>query len=346
MADPGPSLPTGAPGEVPVLEPAAIEDCDACGFRWLLWSDAQATSALAATGALLRGVLAGVDLELANTRPAVAEWSILEYVDHIRHASWIWRFVVDAAQAEPGIDLREGGGQPFLAEPTWFGDVDAAIAEAGLEGEALHAALGALDPQQWATTALVGDGAADVHWIVHHVVHEVLHHVHDVGRIRTRLGDGVPAQRGSVAQLNRSDGGVPKAAVDEIEITRAGVVGDHQNDRKHHGRPFQAVCLYGLDVIEALQAEGHPIFPGAAGENITVAGVDWATLRPGAIVAVGDVRLELSAYAVPCAKNAQWFVDGDFRRMLQDTHPGWSRIYATVLDPGVVRTGDAVVVEP
>jgi len=325
---------------------AAIEDCDECGFRWELWSPDPAASVIGVTGTLLRGVLEGVDLDAANTRPSADWWSILEYVDHIRDALWVWRFATDAAVAEPGIDLRTDGDRA-MEEATRFDDVAKTIAAAETEGAALAAALRALDAEQWAAPSLVSDGVIDQRWIARHALHEVLHHLHDIGRIRVQLGDGVPTQRGTVAQLNVSGGGVPKTPVDQLEVNAAGILGDHQNDAKNHGRPFQAVCLYGLDVIEALQAEGHPISPGAAGENITIAGIEWATLRPGAVVAIGDdVRLELSAYAIPCAKNAQWFTGGDFKRMLQDTHPGWSRIYATVLHPGRVRQGDAVIIEP
>ena len=178
-------------------------------------------------------------------------------------------------------------------------------------------------------------------------LHEALHHIHDVGRVRTGLGDGVPTQRGSVAQLNVSDGGVPKIPVERIDVTRSGVVGDRQDDTRHHGRPFQALCLWGVDVIEALRHEGHPIHAGDAGENVTVDGLRWADIRPGAIVAVGDhVRIEISAYSTPCAKNARWFSDRDHRRIDHDRHPGWSRLYATVLSPGEVAVGDEVVVEP
>ena len=37
-----------------------------------------------------------------------------------------------------------------------------------------------------------------------------------------------------------------------------------------HGGPERALCLFSLERILELQAEGHPIFPGAAGENITI----------------------------------------------------------------------------
>ena len=61
---------------------------------------------------------------------------------------------------------------------------------------------------------------------------------------------------------------------------------------------------------------------------------------------IGDVLAEVSAYATPCAKNAAWFADRDFRRMDHDRHPGWSRVYAWVREPGTIRPGDPVVVEP
>jgi MOSC domain-containing protein YiiM len=228
-----------------------------------------------------------------------------------------------------------------------FEDVESTVAAMESESAELFAVLAGLNPAQWECTSLLSLGVVDQRWVVRHALHEILHHLHDVGRIRARLGDGVPTQTGSVAQLNLGAGGVPKNPVGDADITVAGMTGDHQNDRVHHGRGFQALCLYSKDVIEALNAEGHPIFPGAAGENITVEGVDWAGLRPGAVILIGDdVTIELSSYATPCAKNAPWFIDRDFRRMLHDTHPGWSRIYATVLRPGRVHTGDRVVVEP
>ena len=55
--------------------------------------------------------------------------------------------------------------------------------------------------------------------------------------------------------------------------------------------------------------------PASAGENITVSGIDWATIRPGTQLLVGDVLAEISAWATPCKKNAQWFADRDFNRI-------------------------------
>jgi len=74
--------------------------------------------------------------------------------------------------------------------------------------------------------------------------------------------------------------------------------------------------------------------------RITVNGVAGDRLR------IGDtVLLEMLSYTSPCKYNAQWFANGEFSRISQKLHPGWSRLYARVLAEGVVRTGDRVTVE-
>jgi MOSC domain-containing protein YiiM len=147
---------------------------------------------------------------------------------------------------------------------------------------------------------------------------------------------------GRVHQINVSNGGVPKLPVEEAMVGRAGVSGDDHDDKIHHGGPDQTVCIFSLEVIDGLRSEGHPIFPGAAGENLTVAGIDWSRVEPGARLRAGDALLEVTFPTTPCAKNAQWFRDADFNRMNDRKHPGWSRMYARVLTEGRVRTGDPV----
>ena len=151
---------------------------------------------------------------------------------------------------------------------------------------------------------------------------------------------GVP----HVHQVSLSDGGVPKRAVPNAQVTVEGLAGDRQRNHKIHGGVDRAVCLYSLEVIEALRAEGHSIGPGSAGDNLTIAGLDWACLIPGDHLSIGDhVQLEIISYTTPCRLNGQWFKDGDSTRMAQEAHPGWSRLYARVLVEGKVGTGDHVV---
>ena len=146
-----------------------------------------------------------------------------------------------------------------------------------------------------------------------------------------------------IHQINVSNGGVPKRPVDQATIDERGLVDDHQADLVHHGSPDQALCLYSLEVIERLRAEGHPIEPGFAGENLTITGLDWHDIVPGVRLTFGtEVEAEVTFYTPPCSKNAGWFVGGDFTRMAQGSHPGESRVYAKVLKGGSVRPADEV----
>jgi MOSC domain-containing protein YiiM len=146
-----------------------------------------------------------------------------------------------------------------------------------------------------------------------------------------------------VHQINVSDGGVPKYPVFEAKISKEGVQGDRQRNLKVHGGPDRAVCLFSVELIERMQDEGHSIDAGSSGENLTLAGLAWDTLEPGTQLKIGpDALLEVASYCAPCEWNARWFRDGDISRISQRTNPGWSRLYARVLESGVVRPGDAV----
>jgi MOSC domain-containing protein YiiM len=148
-----------------------------------------------------------------------------------------------------------------------------------------------------------------------------------------------------IHQINLSQGGVPKLPVHEAEVTPLGLAGDRQANTKHHGGPERALCLYALERITALQGEGHPISPGSTGENLTLAGLDWAQVIPGTRLLLGDdVVVEITEYTTPCAKLAGSFTDGAFNRSAQEQHPGWARAYAKVLMPGHLHTGDSVYI--
>lgn len=148
---------------------------------------------------------------------------------------------------------------------------------------------------------------------------------------------------GYIFQLNYSDGGVPKKPVREAQLTPTGLTCDRQAHLKFHGGPERALCLYALEHITQLQDEGHPIFPGSVGENVTVVGLDWSTLQIGSRLALGDeVIVEISSYAGPCQTIAGSFMDGEFKRISQKVHPGESRLYARVLQVGRLEVGQTV----
>jgi MOSC domain-containing protein YiiM len=150
---------------------------------------------------------------------------------------------------------------------------------------------------------------------------------------------------GRLASINVSSGGVPKRRVDDAKVARLGLQTDAQNDTKQHAGPERAVCVYSLERIRALQQEGHPIDVGTAGENVTVEGIDWDLVVPGARIQLGkQVLLEVASFTSPCKTIRESFTDGRFVRISQQLHPGWSRVYARVLSEGQIRRGDAVEV--
>ena len=144
-----------------------------------------------------------------------------------------------------------------------------------------------------------------------------------------------------IVQLSVSNGGVPKKAVESVRVTALGLEGDAHRNREHHGGPERAVCLFAMETIRALQAEGHPLVPGTLGENVTLEGLDWSAVQPGARVRLGaEVVVEITRYTTPCFNIRPAFRDGDYSLVSQNRHPGRSRVYARVLETGTVRRGD------
>ncbi len=148
---------------------------------------------------------------------------------------------------------------------------------------------------------------------------------------------------GRIFQINTSPGGVPKLPIREAMVSEIGMMGDSHNFPDIHGGPDRALCLFSLERILELQSEGHPIFPGSVGENVTISGLDWAVMEPGRQLSLGDeVVVEVTSYTSPCNSIPDSFCDGNFALISQKLHPGFSRVYARVLQAGKLRIGQSV----
>ena len=148
---------------------------------------------------------------------------------------------------------------------------------------------------------------------------------------------------GWVTGLHRSGGGVPKLPVERAMVLSGGMEGDRQRDRRYHGGPERALCLYAQERLDALAAEGHPVGPGVLGENVTIAGLPWERVRPGTRLRLGGVDTEVTGYSAPCSKIAHAFAEGTFTRIGEKANPGWSRVYVRVLGEGEIAVGDPVI---
>jgi len=154
-------------------------------------------------------------------------------------------------------------------------------------------------------------------------------------------------------QVNISQGGVPKYSVPEGRVTLTRVEGDDWNDKKFHGLPGQAICLYSLELIAELTREGFPIFPGALGENFTTEGLEYHSVRIGQTWRVGnEVVIRITKVRGPC-RTITVYGEGILRAIYDsevkrgNVHsPKWGRsgYYAEVLREGTVRPGDPITI--
>ncbi len=144
--------------------------------------------------------------------------------------------------------------------------------------------------------------------------------------------------RGILAQLNTSNGGIPKTSVLAARVTEAGVEGDRQTNRKVHGGSDRAICLYSVELYDDLRKDGIDLQPGAVGENFTTSGVDLQALGVGSKLRVGACTIEITDVREPCATLKKCHVT------LPKVITGRSGWMARVLEPGFVKPGDVIEV--
>jgi MOSC domain-containing protein YiiM len=143
--------------------------------------------------------------------------------------------------------------------------------------------------------------------------------------------------------------GLPKSAVDRLDISVDGAAGDYNNYRMRtlKGDPDQAIMLLTDDVIQQLGREGWPVQPGDFGENITLGGVAETDLGAGAQLRVGDVLLEISKPCDPCTElGVLPYVGKERTTEFIRTTKGRRGWYARVLQPGSITLASPVQLRP
>jgi MOSC domain-containing protein YiiM len=155
---------------------------------------------------------------------------------------------------------------------------------------------------------------------------------------------------GEIIQINISPGGIPKRSIPEAVVTAEGIRGDRWAHPDIHGGPRQALLLITSEGIEELIAQGHPLFHGALGENLTIHGIDRRQMRLGQRYRVGEVFIELTKSRGPCS-TLDVYGPG-IQRAIYDAQvkagdpssPRWglSGFYAQVLKGGAIRQHDII----
>jgi MOSC domain-containing protein YiiM len=156
---------------------------------------------------------------------------------------------------------------------------------------------------------------------------------------------------GSVVQISISAGGVPNYAIDEGHVTTGGIAGDGWRHPQLHGTAKRAILLITAEGIDELGAQGFPVFYGALGENLTSQGLDRGSLRIGQRFRAGEAVIELTEVRFPCSTLDVYgaaIQAAIFGSRAQGWDPasqfwGLSGFYASVVEPGIVRSGDSIV---
>ena len=138
-----------------------------------------------------------------------------------------------------------------------------------------------------------------------------------------------------VLSVNISRGGIPKKPQKAARALKSGLDGDGRNHAKHI-RPDRAVSLWDHEILERLVNEGFNLSPGAAGENLTVVGLNVQQLDPGTILRIGRCRLRLEQPRKPC------YVLDAIDPRLKEVIIGRCGYMASVVEEGTIRPGMSI----
>ena len=144
-----------------------------------------------------------------------------------------------------------------------------------------------------------------------------------------------------VISINISKGGIPKLPIYSIQVTTSGLQGDEHNHAKHYN-PLQAVCIQDVEKLNELNQYGCDLFPGKAGENLTVENLHVNSFPIGTLLQFsGGTLLEISKVRKPC------YVMDAIHSCLKDDAVGRHGMYARVLKEGILTTGEIIeVIKP
>ncbi len=154
--------------------------------------------------------------------------------------------------------------------------------------------------------------------------------------VSVNIGIEKPLQNGKATGTS----GIFKIPTDApVNITTLGLENDVIIDRENHGGVDQAVYVYfAPDYAWWSTNLGVDLAPGIFGDNLTISGIESASLNIGDRLQIGPCVLEVTAPRIPCATLAARMDDPLFvKRFRKAERPG---AYCRVITPGVVRAGD------
>jgi MOSC domain-containing protein YiiM len=154
----------------------------------------------------------------------------------------------------------------------------------------------------------------------------------------------VEVRTGRVGSVRHRDRDVATAIdkvlrIDRVAVGPLGLAGDEQADRRVHGGPDKAICVYAAEHYPWWREHlGIDLDHGAFGENLLVHGLTEDEVEVGDRFVVGAALVEVSMPRRPCYKLGARHGRTDMPDLLQET--GRTGFYLRVLRPGAVAAGD------
>lgn len=129
--------------------------------------------------------------------------------------------------------------------------------------------------------------------------------------------------------------GIEKQRVQEVYLSSQGFEGDDVADKKHHGGPDRAVCLYPAEhYIQWEQELGKTLPVAAFGENLTVTNMLEADVCIGDIYKIGDAVIQITQGRIPCSTIDRYTEANTLLKRLIET--GYTGFLARVLEEGTI----------
>ncbi len=127
-----------------------------------------------------------------------------------------------------------------------------------------------------------------------------------------------------------------------IKVTRLGLEGDDQGNKKLHGGIYKAICVYPSEHYDHWKAElGNPgLSFGDFGENLTTAGLMEGDIYLGDRLRIGSAELVVTQPREPCITLNARLSTKDISARIRKS--GRSGFYFSVVKEGIIKNGDSI----
>ncbi len=127
-----------------------------------------------------------------------------------------------------------------------------------------------------------------------------------------------------------------------IKVTRLGLEGDDQGNKKLHGGIYKAICVYPSEHYDHWKEElGNPgLSFGDFGENLTTAGLMEGDIYLGDRLRIGSAELVVTQPREPCITLNARLSTKDISARIRKS--GQSGFYFSVVEEGIIKNGDSI----